>query len=62
MNWFWMNIPLAAVAFRGLGRDPAVDGCQAPALGPGAGISAGNPELAAMLVSVQGGAAGPVGL
>ncbi len=61
MNWFWMNIPLGAVAFAAWAGIPLWMVVRHRHWGPEPACPAGNPELEAMVVSVQGDAAGPAG-
>lgn len=61
MNSFWMNIPLVAVALAAWGRNPLWMVVRHRHRGPEPASPSGNPELEAMLVSVQGDAAVPAG-
>ncbi|MGO8956670.1 MAG: hypothetical protein ACLQFR_04770 [Streptosporangiaceae bacterium] len=60
MNWLWMNIPLAAVAFAAWAGIPLWMVLRHRHWGPEPASPGGNPELDASLVSVQGNAVVPV--
>lgn len=54
MNWFWMNVPLAAVFFAAWAGIPLWMVIRHRHWGPEPASPFGNPELEAVLVSVQG--------